>query len=197
MQPATATGPRTAEGKQKSSQNATKHGCCSHQLVLPDEDPAGWEALKAGWLQEYEALNHAALSLILQAAEAQWMLVRAHNHFSQTQYAIYQEQPECTLWTEAHHKLYQKFQRYLTAAQNTFQRAFQAIERLRRNVLKQHDVAFRQNLALSRFEITQERAALQTMLVQAKVDYYESKTIPARAKFNTPTTSYPHPPERS
>ena len=186
MQP--ATGPRTPEGKQKSSQNATKHGCCSRQLLLPDEDPAAWEALKAGWLQEYEAVNHAALSLILQTAEAQWMLVRAHNQFSQTQYAIYQEQPECRLWTETHHKLYSKFQRYLTAAQNTFQRAFQAIERLRRNLLKQHDVEFRQNLALSRFALSQERTALQTALVQARVDYYESKTTPARAKFSTPKT---------
>jgi hypothetical protein len=97
-----STGPRTPEGKQKSSQNSTKHGCCSHRLLLPGEDPAAWEELKAGWLQEYEAANQAALSLVLQAAEAQWMLVRAHNHFA-----------------EAHHKLYQKFQRYLGAAEHT------------------------------------------------------------------------------
>ena len=104
------------------------------------------------------------------------MLVRTHNHFSEAQYVIYEEQPDCTLWTEAHHRLYQKFQRYLSAAERTFHRAFQAVERLRRTYLKQHDVAFRQDLALRRFALTQERSALQNTLAQAKVDFYNVKT---------------------
>ncbi len=34
------TGPTTPEGKEASSKNALKHGCCSKILILPDEDPA-------------------------------------------------------------------------------------------------------------------------------------------------------------
>ena len=113
------TGPRTREGKQKASQNSTKHGCCSKRLLLPDEDPEEFEALKAGWLQSYNTPDPVSLKLVLAAAEAQWQLTRAQNAFDKAQYAIYEEQPDCTLWTEEHHKLYAKFQRYQSAAERT------------------------------------------------------------------------------
>ncbi len=38
------TGPRTPEGKAKSSKNSYKHGLRSEKNVLPDEDPAAFEA---------------------------------------------------------------------------------------------------------------------------------------------------------
>jgi hypothetical protein len=85
------TGPRTREGKQKSSQNSTKHGCCSKRLLLPEEDPDEWEALKAGWLQSYDTSDPVSLTLVLTAAEAQWQQIRAQNAFSAAQHAIYEE----------------------------------------------------------------------------------------------------------
>src|ERR1700709_1881576 len=88
------TGPRTREGKQKASQNSTKHGCCSKQLLLPEEDPEEWEALKADWLQSYETPDPVSLKLVLQAAAMQWQQIRAQNAFAVAQYAIYEEQPD-------------------------------------------------------------------------------------------------------
>ena len=45
--PNNSTGPRTDIGKQTSSRNAIKHGCCSNEtLILPSENIADFEALK-------------------------------------------------------------------------------------------------------------------------------------------------------
>jgi hypothetical protein len=173
------TGPRTREGKQKASQNSTKHGCCSKRLLLPDEDPKEFEALKAGWLQSYDTRDPVSLRLVLAAAEAQWQLTRAQNAFSKAQYAIYEEQPDCILWTEEHHKLYSKFQRYQGAAERTFQRAFHDVERLRRTQLKQEEIAFKQDLDNRRFALRQDKNRHETALIQAKVDLCNAKKTAA------------------
>jgi hypothetical protein len=169
------TGPRTREGKQKSSQNSTKHGCCSKRLLLPEEDPDEWEALKAGWLQSYDTSDPVSLTLVLTAAEAQWQQIRAQNAFSAAQHAIYEEQPDCTLWTEEHHRLYSKFQRYLSAAERSFLRAFHEVQRLRRTQLKQQEVAFKQDLDNRRFALRQDKNRHETALIQAKVDLTHAK----------------------
>jgi hypothetical protein len=171
------TGPRTREGKQKSSRNSTKHGCCSKRLLLPDEDPEEFEALKAGWLQSYNTPDPVSLKLVLAAAEAQWQLTRAQNAFDKAQYAIYEEQPDCTLWTEEHHKLYSKFRRYQSAAERTFQRAFHDVERLRRTQQKQEEVAFKQDLDNRRFALRQDKTRHETALIQAKIDLTNAKTV--------------------
>jgi hypothetical protein len=175
--PRRCTGPRTREGKQKASQNSTKHGCCSKRLLLADEDPEEWEALKAGWLQSYDTRDPVSLMLVLQAAKAQWQQLRAHNAFSAAQHAIYEEQPDCTLWTEEHHRLYSKFQRYLSAAERSFQRAFHDVERLRRTQQKQKEVAFKQDLDNRRFALRQGKTNHETALIQAKIDFTNAKTL--------------------
>jgi hypothetical protein len=43
-------GPTSTEGKDRSSQNATKHGLCSNRLILPDEDEQEFLAMRQGWL---------------------------------------------------------------------------------------------------------------------------------------------------
>ncbi len=173
------TGPRTREGKQKSSQNSTKHGCCSKRLLLPDEDPAAWEALKAGWLQSYDTSDPVSLTLVLQTAEAQWQQIRAQNAFASAQYAIHEEQPDCTKWTEEHHKLYSKFQRYLSAAERTFLRRFHEVERLRRTKFKQEQAAFKQDLDCRRFALKQEKTQYETALIQAKTEFCNAKKTAA------------------
>jgi hypothetical protein len=164
------TGPRTREGKQKSSQNSTKHGCCSKRLLLPEENLEEWETLKTGWLQSYDTSDPVSLTLVMQAAEAQWQQIRAQNAFAAAQHAIYEEQSDCTRWTEEHHKLYSKFQRYLSAAERSFLRAFHEIERLRRTQLKQKEVAFKQDMDRRRFALRQDKNRHETALIQAKLD---------------------------
>ena len=49
---AKSTGPRTVEGKQKSSLNAVKHGLTAQSSVLPGEDPALLEALSNSLMKQ-------------------------------------------------------------------------------------------------------------------------------------------------
>jgi hypothetical protein len=48
-----STGPRSAEGKSVSRFNALKHGIDAASIVIPGEDPADYEALRAQYLHEY------------------------------------------------------------------------------------------------------------------------------------------------
>src|ERR1700730_14578717 len=41
-----STGPRSDDGKERSSLNAARHGLCSAPPVTPGEDAAGWEAFR-------------------------------------------------------------------------------------------------------------------------------------------------------
>ena len=69
-----STGPRTEEGKRQSSQNARTHGLTAEQPVIPDEDRAAFDQLRAqlhaetkpqGALQQiiFEELVHSAWNL--------------------------------------------------------------------------------------------------------------------------------------
>jgi hypothetical protein len=41
-----STGPRSDEGKERSSLNATRHGLCSDRPVIPGENAAEWDAFR-------------------------------------------------------------------------------------------------------------------------------------------------------
>jgi hypothetical protein len=69
-----STGPRTEEGKRQSSQNARTHGLTAQHPVIPDEDRAAFDELRAqllaetkpqGTLQQiiFEELVHSAWNL--------------------------------------------------------------------------------------------------------------------------------------
>src|SRR5260370_752355 len=41
-----STGPRSDEGKERSSLNATRHGLCSDRPIIPGDDAAEWETFR-------------------------------------------------------------------------------------------------------------------------------------------------------
>jgi len=45
-----STGPRTAEGKERASQNAVKHGLLAREAVIVGEDPTEFDAYREGML---------------------------------------------------------------------------------------------------------------------------------------------------
>ena len=71
-----STGPRTTEGKAASSQNAFKHGLYSRQLILPGEDPAELDALRADLRREHQPATTTEDILVNELAEHYWRLRR-------------------------------------------------------------------------------------------------------------------------
>jgi hypothetical protein len=71
-------GPKTAEGKARSAQNALKHGMRAQKyVVLPQEDAAAFEVLEAAILAELAPQGALQTLLARRVAVAAWRLERA------------------------------------------------------------------------------------------------------------------------
>src|ERR1051325_191722 len=69
-------GPRTPEGKARSSRNATSHGIFCRDLVLSGEDADVFHALREAFLLRFSPQDHVELSLVDRIVECQWKLRR-------------------------------------------------------------------------------------------------------------------------
>jgi len=72
-----SSGPRTIEGKLASSRNSFKHGLASGQPIIAGEDPAAFESLRAGLLNDHQPANVTEELLVKQMAQAYWLEQRA------------------------------------------------------------------------------------------------------------------------
>jgi hypothetical protein len=71
-----STGPRTAEGKNRSRLNALKHGMTATLPVLPDEDAEAFRCRVDAWTDDLRPRSQIESYFIEQAARASWQLER-------------------------------------------------------------------------------------------------------------------------
>ena len=71
-----STGPRTEPGKQRSSQNALRHGLTARTAVLPTEDPEAYQRHIQQFLDEYHPANATETQLVHELANTSWRLNR-------------------------------------------------------------------------------------------------------------------------
>ena len=71
-----STGPRTDEGKARSSKNALTHGLTALDPVLPSEDRAAYEKLIQEFLDEYQPQTASETRLTRELASISWRLDR-------------------------------------------------------------------------------------------------------------------------
>ncbi len=75
---AKSRGPRTAEGKARSAQNALKHGLSAKKhVLLPDDSRAEFKALEAALLEELRPEGALQTLLVHRLVAAAWRLARA------------------------------------------------------------------------------------------------------------------------
>ncbi len=74
-----STGPRTKEGKQKSSLNALRHGLTSQLVVLPTEDHAEYTRFRAELLADLKPQGTTESLLANTVCDTHWRLERARN----------------------------------------------------------------------------------------------------------------------
>jgi hypothetical protein len=72
-----STGPRTAEGKERASQNAVKHGLLAREAVIVGEDPAEFEMYREGMLQTLDPVGPVEAMLAERVVGLSWRLRRA------------------------------------------------------------------------------------------------------------------------
>ncbi len=71
-----STGPRTAEGKARSSKNALKHGLLAQDAVMAGEDPAEYDRCFQQLEENIFPKNAIEFALVRQIADAEWRLRR-------------------------------------------------------------------------------------------------------------------------
>jgi len=71
-----STGPRTPEGKARSSQNALRHGLTARATLLPSDDPAEFQRHLQTFLDEYKPQGATEQELVKSLAEVSWLRKR-------------------------------------------------------------------------------------------------------------------------
>jgi hypothetical protein len=124
---------RTEEGKNISSQNATKHGGCSEKhLILKDERLEDFHALENMWKTSYKPRDLAEHHMVEQLTRADWFFQRAERNMAEVEFGL-MESGSPADWTEEQEKKLLRMQRYLTARSNLLAKAKKALEDYRKN----------------------------------------------------------------
>src|SRR6516164_5617909 len=71
-----STGPKTLSGKARSSMNACKHGLTARTVVIGEEDPAQFDALRQAFEEEFEPRSIMERELVERLAGIVWRLRR-------------------------------------------------------------------------------------------------------------------------
>jgi hypothetical protein len=74
-----STGPRTEEGKQRSSLNALKSGLTGRTVLLPTEDTAAYERHLQHFFNYYEPVGEEETAIVQRMADTRWRLDRCGN----------------------------------------------------------------------------------------------------------------------
>ena len=145
--PGHATGPRSPHGKQRSSQNAITHGCCSAKLIIAGENQEDFDRLRAYWFGEFSAVipgtgdPQAAEALVEQLVLDHWLLKRAKRNYISVEYELSASDP--MQWQPGDERKLQLMIRYKTAAERSFDRSLRAVQRYAKERLVQIAAALR------------------------------------------------------
>src|SRR4051794_16525999 len=71
-----STGPKTPEGKTKSSLNAVKTGLTGRTVLLPGEEAAAYKEHIQRFFDEYKPCSDAEATLVQSVANTEWRLLR-------------------------------------------------------------------------------------------------------------------------
>ncbi len=69
-----SSGPKTETGKQRSSQNATRHGFTGQSIVISDEEKEAYENHCIAYLERFAPANQEETGLVQQCADLDWSL---------------------------------------------------------------------------------------------------------------------------
>ena len=89
-----STGPRTPEGKARSSTNGLKHGFYAKDAVIPGENEEDFHALYASFRETYNPADQVEEVLVRQMAAAEWRLQSVVRLESGTFRHLYQQELE-------------------------------------------------------------------------------------------------------
>jgi len=111
-----STGPKSPEGKARSSRNRIAHGLTGRHIVLPGEDPAEFDNLLDALWTEHQPETPTEEILVEEMAHARWKTIR-----------IFRRGMHQTADLDG----LTKFERYEATARRAFYKALEELRRLR------------------------------------------------------------------
>jgi hypothetical protein len=139
-----SSGPRTREGKQTSSRNATRHGLTGTQIVMPGEDAAAYEEFREGMRRSYNPANEAERVLVDQITGNAWRLMRAQRIETAflAKLAEGSEDPDTAIAVAFLEKPKEvaRMQRYVNAAQNAYFKAIAQLAKLQKERVSKEEI---------------------------------------------------------
>ena len=130
-----STGPRTAEGKARSSQNARKHGLTARDVVIREGEQEEFDDLLASYQGDLDPQGPLEHDLFDQLLHAAWNLRRVRRLEAE----LAPESPDPLLEDSLEPTL-QRLARYQSRAERTFFRCLKELRALQTNraLLRQH-----------------------------------------------------------
>ncbi len=132
-------GPKTPEGKARSSENSTTHGMrAKHVRVLADERPEEYKRHFEGWMDQLEPQNFLEEQLARQVISNSWLMERATRRAMENEGAVAgdEDTQHAADWSAAQEHKLELMQRYKTSAERAFYRSLEAYRRNRNDDMK-------------------------------------------------------------
>jgi len=139
-----STGPRTAEGKQNSSQNALKYGLTAKDVVLSFEGPSAFEALRAGLVDQWHPATNGEHLLIDEIAAATWRMMRVEA--AQNGFFEMEQQSGCSVTAILLSDAIRKFQKYASTYRRAAESAGRRLQQFQKQRLSAEPTPPRQKL---------------------------------------------------
>ena len=138
-----STGPNSAGGKAAAKHNALRHGLTSKEVVLDNEDPAAFEALRADLMNAYRPADAAESTLVEEVAVCFWRLKRARALEAAT-FTFECHGADPIIGFNAGHVEFDRLRRYMTTIERAYHRALEQLQRTQRERSVRHspDVGF-------------------------------------------------------
>jgi len=150
-----STGPKSAAGKQASSQNRLAHGLCAKSLLIAGESETDFEELRQSVVSAYQPANAEETILADQVAQALWRFNRAQriestylffgqNESQRTLSSLGIDRPRIDKVSESQgdslttglfmrddsYKNFERIQRYLTTAERSYHRTVKLLQQV-------------------------------------------------------------------
>ncbi len=126
--------------------------------ILPGEDPEEYERVKNGWNAEYEPEGHMEETLANNLIESEWLLLRARRNRFNAEARAVGEGKEPHEWTAEDNHQVELMQRYLTTAERSFYRAFNAMQGLRKDIMREKKNLFQMERLVHKIETERDVA---------------------------------------
>ena len=149
--------PETLASTAHTRFNALTHGAASKELFLKDENSAEFFDLLHDSFRYYKPANLNESQLITDLTHARWMLLRRRRVHDEISQQLHSAKPLPENWTDEDMQYLTRFDRYLTSAERSHQRALTNVRNMHRDNLRTSQWKQLHELQKQKFDLQRDR----------------------------------------